>query len=161
MSFSHFSGPIRAGTVKEGELRNTGTPELVQFYTIPASAILLAPAALVAARLPAGAKITKFSAEVTVALATATNCGITFGVQGGSATQYMTSVNTGVTVGKVAQATLDTATQVANTNNIGTTDVAVTVTPTAAIGNASAGSIVVGVWYIQRAADGSASPASA
>lgn len=160
MAFSSFSGPLRSGTVLIGPGRNAGLVELVQTFTIPTAAILTAPAALTAFVLPGGSRIMDFGADVIVALATATNCGITFGISGGSATQYMTSVNTGATVGRVAKATIDTASQVANFA-LPATDTTITVTPTAATGNASAGSIVVWVRYLQRAADGSANPASA
>lgn len=159
MAFSTFSGPIRAGTVGFGSARNTGLVELVQTFTIPFASILTSPVALNAFTLPAGSRIIDFGADVTVALATATNCGITFGVSGGSATQYMTSVNTGATVGRVAKASIDTALQIANLA-IGATDAVVNVTPTAATGNATAGSIVVFVRYLQRAPDGSSNPAS-
>lgn len=155
MSTSTFSGPIQSGTVREGASANIGRPLLLQTYTIPSSAILTSPAAVTIARLPAGAKIIEFKVEVVTALVTATNCGLTLGVSGGSATQYQTSVNTGATVGRVAQATLDAALQVANCNNVGTADVAITATPTAATGNASAGAIVVTVKYLQRNSDGS------
>lgn len=161
MGFTTYSGPLRAGTKREGAERNTGLVELAQSFTLTADRILTAPSAVTIARLPAGSKITRFHVEVVTALSTATNCGLTIGVGGGTANHFMTSVNTGATVGKVAQASLDTAQQVVNTNNVGASDVAVTATPTAATNNASAGAIVVTVFYIQRAADGSQNPASA
>lgn len=154
MSQVTFSGPIRSGTVREGAAPNIGQIPLVQVTTIPFSAMLTAPAAVVIARLPAGSKILDFTVEKVVAIATATDVGITFGVQGGSATQYCTSFNTGVALGKTAVALADAAQVVANTNNVGTSDVVVTATPTAATGNATAGSIVVTTRYIQRNADG-------
>ena len=158
MGFSTFSGPLRSGTQRYGSTENTGVAVLAQTYTIPTASLTTAGTAITAFYLPAGSKILSIGVEVTVALATATNVGLTVGVLGGSATQYMTSVNTGATAAKTAQSGLDAALQVANTNNVGTTDVGVTLTPTAATGNASAGTIVVTLQYMQRAADGAEVP---
>jgi hypothetical protein len=156
MSNSTFSGPLRAGTQKDpAPFSNVGWVSLCQVTTIPAADIRTAAVATVVARLPAGAKILEFTVEKTVAIATATEVGVTFGVQGGSATQYSTTFNTGVALGKVATATADTAQVVQNTNNVGTADVAVTCTPTAVTGNASAGNLVITTRYLQRNADGS------
>lgn len=160
MGFASFSGPIRIGTVKEGASANMGLVELVQFYTIPFGAILTSPAALSAFTLPAGARITEFTVEVTTALVTATNCGIVFG-KSGTANFYCTTFNSGATVAKVSPATIAAATVCNQTTNIGTADMVVTVTPTAATGNATAGEIVVGVRYIQRSSSGAAAPTSA
>lgn len=155
MSNATFSGPLRAGTVREGNTPNVGGVVLSQSTVIPFGSILTAPAAVVVARLPAGAKITGFSVEKVAALVTATECNLSLGVQGGSATQFATAVATGTAIGKLAAATIDAAQQVVNTNNIGVADIAVTATPTAATANATAGSIVVTTFYVQRNADGS------
>ena len=54
MSFATFSGPVLSGTERyNAGVVNTGAVELVQYYTIPATAILTSPAALDAFRLPA------------------------------------------------------------------------------------------------------------
>lgn len=160
MGFTTFSGPLRLGTVKEGASRNTGLPLQVQYYTIPVADMTLTAATRTLGRLPAGAKIAQFTAEITTAIATAANLSVSFGVGGGSATQYSAAFNTGTAAGRVAQATVDSALTVANTQNVGTADVAVTVTSTAVTAAATAGVVVVGVWYIQRESDGSVHPAA-
>lgn len=155
MGNTTFSGPLRAGTVREGATKNTGTPALTQTYTIPAADMLSAAAPTrTAFYLPAGSKILDVYVEVTTALVTATNVGLTVGKLGGTANFYYTTFNTGATANRTATATVQAAQVVAETNNVGTADVGVTLTATAATGNASAGAIQVTVVYIQRNSDG-------
>lgn len=163
MSNVTFSGPIRSGTVRDGTPAaanvavsggiNIGRPILTQTYTIPAAGMLSAGSALVVFNLPAGAKILSFSTEVTVALTTATNLALQFGITG-TVAKYCASFNTGASVGRTAQATPDAAMVVAQCDNIGTADVPILMTATAATGNAATGTVVVTVQYIQRNADG-------
>jgi len=154
MGIATHLGPWLLGTVKDNAGRNVGATTVSQSYTAPASVILTSPTAQQMFVLPAGAKIIRFNVEVTVALTTATNCGLVIG-DSGTSNKYVTTFNTGATVAKVAQATVDAAMQVAQTNNIGTSDVAIYGTFTAATGNAAAGNIVVTVEYIVRNSDGS------
>lgn len=154
MGIATHLGPWLLGTVKDNAGRNVGATTVSQSYTAPASVILTSPAAQLMFTLPAGAKIIRFNVEVTVALTTATNCGLVIG-DSGTANKYVTTFNTGATIAKVAQATIDAAMQVAQTNNIGTSDVGIYGTFTAATGNAAAGNIVVTVEYVVRNADGS------
>lgn len=160
MGIATHLGPWLLGTVKNttgtanGTVANVGATTVCQTYTAPASVILTSPAAQLMFAIPAGAKIVRFNVEVTVALTTATNCGLVIG-DSGTANKYVTTFNTGATVAKVAQATIDAAMQVAQTNNIGTSDVNIYGTFTAATGNAAAGNIVVTVEYIVRNSDGS------
>lgn len=160
MSFAHMSGPVRVGTVRTGAVTamNSGLVELVQTATIPFTAILASPAAVNLFTLPAGAKITDFLIEVTVAITTATNCGITIGKVGGTANFFMTTLNTTASVVRVPPTTVAAAMVANQCNNIGTSDVTLTATPTAAGADAAAGSIVVSVRYVQRDLNGSASP---
>ena len=165
MSQTTFSGPIRSGTVRDGLPAannvavavggiNVGRPVLTQTYTIPTAGMLSAGSALVVFNLPAGAKILGISTEVTVALATATNLALQFGITG-TVAKYFASFNTGATAGKTAQSVPDAAMVSLQCDNIGTADVPILMTATAATGNASAGSVVVTISYIQRNADGS------
>lgn len=156
MSTSTFSGPIRAGTQRTGGVTamNCGVVELAQSATITAAQMLTAPAAVNLFTLPAGAKITRIFFDVTVAITTATNVGITLGNVGGAANTVLTTFNTGTSVARVTQATVDAAMVIPICNNIGTADLTITATPTAATGNAAAGSIVVTIQYMQRFADG-------
>lgn len=163
MGFSSFSGPLRAGTVRDGGTtsRNAGLALLTQSATVAYSAMTTSPTAQALCTLPAGAKITRVQVEVVTALSggSVSNCGVTIG-DSGTANKYVTTFNTGTSSVMVPQATVDAATVVAQTNNIGTSDVTIYGTFTAATGNPTAGSIVVTIHYIQRAADGSTNPTS-
>lgn len=162
MSFSTFSGPLRAGTVKEGAGENTGVVQLARSATVGFAAMTTSPTAQALFTLPAGAKILRFNVEVVTAISggSVSNVGLTIG-DSGTANKYVTTFNTGLTSVKVAQATVDAAMVVAQTNNLGTSDVAVFGTFTAAGGNPTAGSVVVTVEYMQRLSDGAQVPASA
>lgn len=162
MTFSTFSGPLRAGTVKEGAGENTGLVQLARSATIGFAAMTTSPTAQALFTLPAGAKILRFNVEVVTAISggSVSNVGVTVG-DSGTANKYVTTFNTGLTSVKVAQATVDAAMVVAQTNNIGTSDVTVFGTFTAAGGNPTAGSAVVTVEYMQRLDSGAQVPASA
>ena len=164
MSRTTFSGPLLAGTQRDGVPAQTsgniigplnlGRPVLTQVYTATSSAMTSAGAARTAFILPAGSKIVDLELEETVAIATAADLAIQVGVSG-TAGRYYASFSTGVLVGKVPQATIDAVQQVLNTNNIGVTDISVLLTFTAATANATAGTVVITIYYIQRNADGS------
>lgn len=162
MSFSTFSGPLRAGTVKEGSGENTGLVQLARSATVGFAAMTTSPTAQALFTLPAGSKILRFNVEVVTAISggSVTNVGLTVG-DSGTANKYVTTFNTGITSVKVAQATVDAAMVVAQTNNIGTSDGTIYGTFTAAGGNPTAGSIVITVEYVQRLDNGAQVPASA
>lgn len=162
MGFSTYSGPLRAGTVKEGAARNTGLPVLTQSVTIPFSAMTTSPTAQDLFILPAGAKIMRFVVEKTTAISggSVSNVALTIGTSA-DADLYQTTANIATAAGRTTQSTLDAALVVSETDNIGTSDVTVQGTFTAATGNPTAGSAVVTVQYVQRAADGAQFPASA
>ena len=159
MGFSTFSGPLRAGTVRQGAATNTGLVELVQTTTVPFSAMTTAPTAQNLFTLPAGARVMGFQVEVVTAISggSVSNVGMVLG-KTGTANAFLTTINTGLTSAFLTQATVDAATVVAQTNNIGTADVTVTGTFTAATGNPTAGSTVVSVYYLQRLDDGTSTP---
>lgn len=162
MTFSTFSGPLRAGTVKEGVGENTGLVQLARSATIGFAAMTTSPTAQALFTLPAGSKILRFNVEVVTAISggSVTNVGLVMG-DSGTANKYVTTFNTGTSAAKVAQATVDAAMVVAQTNNIGTSDVTVFGTFTAAGGNPTAGSTVITVEYVQRLDSGAQVPASA
>lgn len=162
MSFATFSGPLRAGTVKEGSGENTGLVQLARSATVGFAAMTTSPTAQALFTLPAGSKILRVNVEVVTAISggSVTNVGLTIG-DSGTANKYVTTFNTGTSSAKVAQATIDAAMVVAQTNNLGTSDVTIYGTFTAAGGNPTAGSTVVTVEYLQRSSDGAQVPASA
>ena len=163
MSFSTFSGPIRCGTQRYGDLENTGLVTLSRTAYINVSGVALtaAPVAQVLFDLPAGSKILNFVAEVLVTIAggSVTNVGVQIG-NATTADAYAASFNTGTAVARVTQANMDTAItgKVAALDNIGTVDVPVLGTFTAAGGNPTSGQIAITVVYQQRADNGAQVP---
>lgn len=161
MAFTTFSGPVRAGTQRYGDVTtiNTGLPVLTQSATVPFGSMTTSPSAVNLFTLPAGAKIMGFMVEKTTAISGGSVSAVntTFG-KSGTANAFMTTIDIGLTTAQTAAATLDAALVSSATNNIGTTDVTVTGTFTAVTGNPTAGSVVVTVEYIQRADDGSQTP---
>jgi hypothetical protein len=161
MAFTTFSGPVRAGTQRYGDVTtiNTGLPVLTQSATVQFGSMTTAPSAVNLFTLPAGAKIMGFMVEKTTAIAGGSVSAVntTFG-KSGTANAFMTTIDIGLTTAQTAAATLDAALVSSATNNIGTSDVTVTGTFTAAGGNPTSGAVVVTVEYIQRADDGSQAP---
>lgn len=161
MAFTTFSGPVRAGTQRYGDVTtiNTGLPVLTQSATVAFGSMTTSPSAVNLFTLPAGAKIMGFMVEKTTAISGGSVSAVntTFG-KSGTANAFMTTIDIGLTTAQTAAATLDAALVSSAANNIGTSDVTVTGTFTAAGGNPTAGSVVVTVEYIQRADDGSQTP---
>jgi hypothetical protein len=165
MSFSTFSGPLRAGTQRYGDLENTGLVTLSRtaYVNVSGVALTAAPVAQTLFDLPAGSKILNFVAEVLVTIAggSVSNVGVEIG-KAGSAAEFAASFNTGTAVARVTQANMDTAItgKVAALDNIGTVDVPVLGTFTAAGGNPTSGQIAITVVYQQRADNGAQVPAA-
>ncbi len=157
MSRTTFSGPVRAGTVRDGGVttNNVGSVVLSQSATVAFGAMTTSPTAQNLFTLPAGAKILRFNVEKTTAISggSVSAVNLTLG-KTGTANAYMTSQDIGLTTAMTTRALLDAATVSSATNNIGTSDVTVTGTFTAVTGNPTAGVAVVTVEYVQRLADG-------
>lgn len=152
MSFSTFSGPIRAGTVRYttgttvGTLDNTGVVVLSQ--TAPLALTTGTPGIV----LPAGAQIHSINIDVTTTFTT----GATLAVgDGTTAAAYVTAITTPA-VGR--QSITLTAAQIGNWYNIGTSDVNVTVTMAGTTAVAGAGYITI--VYAQKTSDGAERPTS-
>jgi hypothetical protein len=163
MSFSTFSGPVRAGTQRYGAAENTGliTLSRTAYVNVSGVALTAAPVAQTLFTLPAGSKILNFVPEVLVTVAgnSVSQVGVTIGTAA-SAAAYAASFNTGTAVARVTQATVDTAIsgKVAALDNIGTVDVPVQATFTATTGNPTSGQIAITVVYQQRADNGAQAP---
>lgn len=146
MAFTTFSGPVRAGTIKEGPADNTGVVALAQTTSLGLTTA-------VAFILPAGSQILNIFIDITTTYTTGATLAIGDGV---TADKYVTAITTPA-AGR--QAITFTAAQLTAMSNIGTSDVAVTVTLAGTTAVAGAG--VLTVLYAQKASDGSANPASA
>ena len=140
-----FSGPVKAGTVREGAATNTGNVVLSQSYN---SGDLTGDAVgnfdVLLGYLPAGAQVIDIVVDQIVA-ATAGSTTISVGTDSGGA-QLMAAVAT--TAGGRFRGTATAATQLAW--QIGTTDQAVYVRNAVGTATLTAGQFIVTVNYIQK-----------
>lgn len=158
MSFSTFSGPIRAGTVKGGASDNTGLVVLAQSYdtgdltgTTVGNTDIVPPIVL-----PKGAQITDIVVDQVVA-ATGGTTTISVGNAAAGA-QLMAGVAT--TAGGRFRGTATAATQLAwQISN--SADQQVYIRVAVATGTLTAGRAIITVMYVQRADNGAQVPASA
>jgi len=156
MSFSTFSGPIRAGTVRENPGRNTGLVLLSQALD---TGVVTAGVGNVDAQLgvlPQGAQIINILVDQIVVPGGTSTSTISVGSTSGGA-ELMAAVVT--TAGGRFVGTATAATQLAwQTSTSADTPVFVRY----AVGTAAGvGRAIITVVYVQRAPDGSRNPASA
>lgn len=156
MSFSTFSGPIRAGTVRENPGRNTGLVLLSQALD---TGVVTAGVGNVDAQLgvlPQGAQIINILVDQIVVPGGTSTSTISVGSTSGGA-ELMAAVVT--TAGGRFVGTTTAATQLAwQTSTAADTPVFVRY----AVGTAAGvGRAIITVVYVQRAPDGSRNPASA
>jgi hypothetical protein len=156
MGFSTVSGPLRAGTVKEGAARNTGLVVLSQYFdTGDLTGRVVGSVDTLLGTLPQGAQIVNIVLDQTVA-ATAGTTTISVGTASGGA-QLVAA--TATTAGGRFQGTTTAATQAAWKTST-SADTQVWVRVTVATATLTAGRCVITVNYVQRAPDGSVNPAS-
>lgn len=152
MSFSTFSGPVRAGTVRYttgttvGNIDNTGLVVLAQ----SAALSLTTSTPFV---LPAGSQIVNIFIDVT----TTFTSGATLAVGNSTtAAAYATAITTPA-AGR--QVLTPTAAQLTAMSNVGTTDMQIVVTMAGTTATAGDGFITIS--YIQKTSSGAQDPASA
>lgn len=152
MSFSTFSGPVRAGTVRYttgttvGNIDNTGLVVLAQ----SAALSLTTSTPFV---LPAGSQIVNIFIDVT----TTFTSGATLAVGNSTtAAAYATAITTPA-AGR--QVLTPTAAQLTAMSNVGTTDMQIVVTMAGTTATAGDGFITIS--YIQKTSSGAEDPASA
>jgi uncharacterized protein YjlB len=154
MSFSHFSGPVRAGTVRDGADRNTGVLVLTQSNTVAFSDTT----AKNLVKIPAGSQILGISIYVTEEFNATTNNVLTVR-NGTTAIAAITATAATIPVGVGTVAVVGA--QVGFLNNVGTSDVTLNAIFAGTGTAATTGAATVIVTYAQRAANGSQVPASA
>lgn len=159
MSFSTFSGPIRAGTQRYGAVENCGLLTLSRTAYVNMNGVTTSGTALPLFNLPAGTKILNFLVEVTASIGTASSMSVQIG-RAGTVAAFLASTSTGTSVARIAQSTIDSnmSGTVVATDNIGTADVPVIGTFTAGVSNATSGQVAVTVIYQQRADNGAQAP---
>jgi hypothetical protein len=152
MAFTTFSGPVRAGTVKDttgttvGYIDNTGVVVLSQTANLG----LTTATPFV---LPAGSQILNIFIDVTTTFTT----GATLAVGNSTtAAAYVTAITT-PTAGR--QALTLTSAQLTAMSNVGTTDMQIVVTMAGTTATAGAGFITIN--YVQKTSTGAEVPASA
>lgn len=154
MGLTTFSGPLRAGTVREGATRNTGVVELVQTYDSgDLTGEEVGNVDAVAMYLPRGAWITDIVVDQVVAATTGTTT-VSVGTASGGA-QLMAAIAT--TAGGRFRGTATAATQLAW---ILSTSADTTVYVRNAVGTDTlgAGRFILTVKYAQRLPDGTVNP---
>lgn len=142
MGQSTLSGPIKAGTVRDAPLANTGYAMLSQTSTFTQNSTT---AVDVTFYLPANAQIVSILNDVFVAYDSATSATISAGISTG-ATTYMSGVDAKTAAGRIAPTY--TAAQLTAMANI-TTNTTLVVTITV-VGATTAGNGRVTVNYIQK-----------
>ena len=149
MGTTTFSGPIKAGTIKETtgttvgtDMKNTGQVLMAQTAAVDLSSGAIAASALDII-IPANSQLVDIVFDSITAASGATN--ISIGKVGGSATAYVNTFAIGTTVGLKRPTT-----QAGGTlawEDVGTSDVRFNVTNSAAT---SAGEIRVTIMYLQN-----------
>lgn len=157
MSFSTFSGPIRAGTVREGAGRNTGLVVLSQSYdTGNLTGTVVGNVDVAAFVIPRGAQVVDIVIDQVVA-ATAGTTTVSVGTTSGGA-ELMAAVAT--TAGGRFRGTATAATQLAWQLST-TADTTVYIRDAVGTATLTAGRFIVTILYVQRADNGAQNPASA
>lgn len=141
MSSSTFSGPIQAGTIRDGSTNNVGRVVLSQVVLLDQNSTTAVSDTFY---LPANAQIVDIIVDVLTAFNSATTAVLSVGTAA-AGTQYAGSIDA-----KTAGRTYPTysAAQLTAMADIGSnTSVVATVTPT---GATSAGQVVVTLQYVQN-----------
>lgn len=143
MATTTFSGPIKAGTIREGASTNVGFVLMAQSANVVFGAD---GTETVVATVPANSQIFQITVDVTTAFNAATTN--TFDIGDGSTSDQFADA---LAVGAQARvlATSDVS-QIGNLIDVGTSDVNVTVTYNQTGTAASAGAATVTVLYLQN-----------
>lgn len=143
MATTTFSGPIKAGTIREGASSNVGFVLMAQSANVVFGAD---GTETVVATVPANSQIFQITVDVTTAFNAATTN--TFDIGDGSTSDQFADA---LAVGAAARvlATSDVS-QIGNLIDVGTSDVNVTVTYNQTGTAASAGAATVTVLYLQN-----------
>jgi len=143
MGTTTFSGPVKAGTIREGASANAGFALMAQSAKITFAAD---GTTTVVARIPANSQIFQITVDVTTAFDAGSANTLDIG-DGTTADKYADAL----ALGSLARvlATSDVS-QISNLIDIGTSDVAITTTYNQSGSAASAGAATVTVLYLQN-----------
>lgn len=143
MGQTTFSGPIRAGTVREGSTANVGKVVLSQKGTI---AYTDAATAVAIATVPANAQIVEIYVDVTTAF---NSSGTDLLDLGDGSTANLYADNLDLATAARLRATSDTS-QITELLDVGATDVTVYATYSQSVADASTGAATITVLYVQN-----------
>jgi hypothetical protein len=142
MGKTSWSGPIKAGTVREGASANLGNAVLSQTATITQNSTNAVDATFY---IPANTQILSFNVDVLTAFNSGTSATFSAGTTSGG-TQYVSGVDVKTATGRIAPTY--TAAQLTAMADVTTnTTLVATVTPS---GATSAGVLRVTVLYVQK-----------
>lgn len=96
MSRTTFSGPVRAGTIKENAYKNIGSAVVVQFAALATGAANLISTVYV----PAGARILEIAVDVTTVFNASTSATLTVGKTSGGS-EYASGVDVKTAAGRL------------------------------------------------------------
>ena len=143
MGTTTFSGPVKAGTIREGASANVGFALMAQSANITFAAD---GTTTVVATVPANSQIFQITVDVTTAFDAGTTNTLDIG-DGTTADKYADALALGSAARVLATSDVS---QIGNLIDIGTSDVDVTVTYNQSGSAASAGAATVTVLYIQN-----------
>lgn len=143
MGTTTFSGPVKAGTIREGASANVGFALMAQSANITFAAD---GTTTVVATVPANSQIFQITVDVTTAFDAGTTNTLDIG-DGTTADKYADALALGSAARVLATSDVS---QIGNLIDIGTSDVDVTVTYNQSGSAATAGAATVTVLYIQN-----------
>tara|TARA_Y100000004_G_scaffold193504_1_gene256206 strand:+ start:88 stop:531 length:444 start_codon:yes stop_codon:yes gene_type:complete len=143
MGTTTFSGPVKAGTIREGASANVGFALMAQSANITFAAD---GTTTVVATVPANSQIFQITVDVTTAFDAGTTNTLDIG-DGTTADKYADALALGSAARVLATSDVS---QIGNLIDIGTSDVDVTVTYNQSGTAATAGAATVTVLYIQN-----------
>jgi hypothetical protein len=151
MSRTTFSGPVKSGTIKYNQYKNTGTTVLKQIQVVPFNTTLTST---VTNYLPSGCQLLNVVVDVLVAFDSATSATLTVG-KTAAGTEYASGVNaktlarttptfTAAQLLAMQSTTLDVSSAIT-----GESACSAIVTTITSVGQPTAGSVVVTLIYAQ------------
>jgi hypothetical protein len=156
MSFTTFSGPVRAGTVRDGAARNTGLAMLTQSYDSGNLTSAIGNYDYALGILPQGAQIVNILMDQVVVAGTGTMTISVGSTSGGAELAAATNTSAGGRFTATTTATTQLAWQTSTS-----ADTPVYVRIAVGTGTLTSGRVVVTVVYVQRSSSGAQNPASA
>ena len=153
MSRTTFSGPVKSGTIKYNQYKNTGTTVLRQVQALPANTTALTTT--ITSYVPAGCSILNIVVDTLVVYDSATSAFLSIGKTAGG-TEYAASVNVKATAGRQTPAftaaqllAMQSTTLDVSASITGEAPCSAIVTTITSVGQPTAGSVVVTLTYAQ------------